>query len=200
MSQTKEQLGFDPDIEYRAIETALLETARGRWFLSEFGRRARRLDGNALEEAMKKLNSSLRQPPALLGALQREVEMLLATVADARITNFAKSTPDDTVDETVSCTQSILKATEDLHEMAWKLDGDETNADHCEAIARNVSRIYALSRLQGAESERARAFGEALDGLSQRLSALLQTIKYEMQVDDPHPDTDIAPRRAGFGN
>ena len=34
MSQTAEQLGFDPDTEYRAIEAALLETARGRWFLS----------------------------------------------------------------------------------------------------------------------------------------------------------------------
>lgn len=34
----------EPEQEYRAIERALVETARGRWFLRQHGRRARRLD------------------------------------------------------------------------------------------------------------------------------------------------------------
>ena len=184
MSQTKDQLGFDPDTEYRAIETALLETARGRWFLAEHGRRARRLDGNALEEALRKLSSTLRQPPALLGTLQREVESILAEIETARTANLAKSSTEGSGDSGPSNTQNILKAAEDLHELAWKLQADETNTGSCEAIARQVARIYAMSRMQSAESQRARQFGDALSGLESRLSALLQTITYEMQSDD----------------
>jgi hypothetical protein len=41
-SQPHAPTGFDNDTEYRAIEQALLETPRGRWFLAEHGRRARR--------------------------------------------------------------------------------------------------------------------------------------------------------------
>ena len=35
----------DPEGEYRAIESALLESARGRWFLAEHGRRECDVEG-----------------------------------------------------------------------------------------------------------------------------------------------------------
>ena len=130
---------------------------------------------------MSRLNSSLRQPPALLGALQREVETLLAGIDEARAVNFAKvQTPDG---EESSNPQTILKAAEDLHELAWSLQANEIDLANCEAIARNVSRIYAMSRLQGLESQRACQFGDTLDLLAGRLTALLQTISYELQDD-----------------
>ena len=50
----------ETDDEYRAIEAALLESARGRWFLAEHGRRARRLDSALLEDAIGRLQTSLR--------------------------------------------------------------------------------------------------------------------------------------------
>ena len=62
----------DSETEYRTIESALLESARGRWFLAEHGRRARRLDSALLEDAIGRLQTSLRQPPALLGQLQAD--------------------------------------------------------------------------------------------------------------------------------
>lgn len=192
MNQTKAELGFDPDTEYRAIEAALLETARGRWFLAEHGRRARRLDGNALEEAIEKLSSTLRQPPALLGTLKREVEGILSDIEAARSANFAKLPADGLGGDGPSNTQNILKAAEDLHELAWNLQADETNVGNCEAIARHVARIYAMSRLQSAESERAHQFGKALSGLASRLSALLQSITYEMLSDEPRAQHDSA--------
>ena len=52
----------ETDDEYRAIEAALLESARGRWFLAEHGRRARRFDSALLDDAIGRLQSSLRQP------------------------------------------------------------------------------------------------------------------------------------------
>ena len=67
-------IAVDTETEYRAIEATLLETVRGRWFLAEHGRRARRLDSALLEDAIRRLQASLREPPALLGQLKGEIE------------------------------------------------------------------------------------------------------------------------------
>lgn len=190
-SQTKDSSGFDADAEYRIIESALLETQRGRWFLAEHGRRARRLDTAALDEAMQRLNSSLRQPPALLGALQREIEELQRGLSEAKETLLAKSGSIAAVaasaEPSLSTPQSILKAAEDLHELAWSLQATDVDPEGCEAIARNASRIYALSQLQAVEGNRARHFAEAIEIAANRLSALLETIGHELQIDDGVP-------------
>jgi hypothetical protein len=185
-SQTWDSKGFDADAEYRIIESALLETQRGRWFLAEHGRRARRLDTAALDEAMQRLNSSLRQPPALLGALQREIEELKSGLDEARETLLSKSGGATAVssEPAFSTPQSILKAAEDLHELAWSLQATDVDPEGCEAIARNASRIYALSQLQAAEGTRARQFADAIETAANRLSGLLETITHEMQIDD----------------
>lgn len=184
MPQTvqKELPDFDTDTEYRAIEAALLETPRGRWFLSEHGRRARRLDSAVLQDAVDKLNSSLRQPPALLGALQREVEALQQALGDSRKSLLAKPMAAEGEPDT-SNSQNILKAAEDLHEMAWTLQTNDINPEGCEMIARNASRIYAMSQAQAAEGARARKFAETMEQTAMRLSALLEIIGHEMQAD-----------------
>jgi hypothetical protein len=181
-SQPHEPTGFDNDTEYRAIEQALLETPRGRWFLAEHGRRARRLDSAALDEAVQRLNTSLRQPPALLGALQREIEQLRVVLAEAGQTMLAKpaAAPGDVQ---IATPQAILKASEELHELAWSLQANDVNPEGCESIARNASRIYALSQAQAVEGARARQFSDALDQAAKRLNALLETIGHEMLVD-----------------
>ena len=84
MEQSISQLDFEPETEYRAIETALLETARGRWFLAEHGRRARRVDSAVLQDAIGRLQSSLRDPPALLGQLRNEVVSLQVLLNETR--------------------------------------------------------------------------------------------------------------------
>ena len=43
MNQMPKAQPVNPETEYRAIEAALLESARGRWFLAEHSRRARRI-------------------------------------------------------------------------------------------------------------------------------------------------------------
>ncbi|HEY8194310.1 MAG TPA: hypothetical protein VIF13_04615, partial [Hyphomicrobium sp.] len=104
----------DTETEYRAIEATLLETARGRWFLAEHGRRARRLDSTLLEDAIRRLQGSLREPPALLGQLKAEIETVKANLADTRARLMARPT----VDESILPTHAILKAAEDIHDIA----------------------------------------------------------------------------------
>jgi hypothetical protein len=171
----------DSEIEYRAIETALLESARGRWFLAEHGRRARRLDSAMLEEAIGRLQTSLRQPPALLGQLKGEIETLKAHLSETRATLLAKAPP--SVGEGNPAPHAILKAAEDIHNIAWSLQANPFDPKGCEEIARNAGKLYVLSQSQAATSERTMETVNALDSASNRLEAMLETVIHELQID-----------------
>ncbi len=183
-------MSMDIEQEYRTIEAALLNNPRGRWFLAEHGRRARRLDSVILEEAIERLQSSIRQPPALLGQLQNEIEELNQFIRETRTEMLAKpqrlavDAPSD------GPADGILRAAEDLHELAWTLQSNDINADACEKIARQASAIYALSVRQALESERTQKLAVALDAASARLESVLETISHESQIDREPPSSD----------
>ena len=196
----------DTEMEYRAIEQTLLETARGRWFLAEHGRRARRLDTALLEDAIGRLSTSLKQPPAVLGLMRLELEKLSGYVDQSRSLLLAKSTPrpagEPTGDAVNAADQPavarMLRMAEDIHELTWTLQADELSAQSCEAIARHASMLYAVSRQQAMESERALKFAEALDDTTNRLSILLDTLVHELQAYDGEtaaPPAEAAPLR-----
>ncbi len=67
MSQQKNTPSEPTDIlqleEYDAIESAVMETARGRWFLEEFARRHRVADTGMLLEAISRLGDSISRDP-----------------------------------------------------------------------------------------------------------------------------------------
>ncbi len=171
---------FDTAEEYRAIEAALLETARGRWFLSEHSRRSRRLETSQLESAISQLKSSMREPPALLGRLETELAALKAMVEVAKASLTARDkSPDPVGAPTTSA--SLLGAAEQLHELVWSLQSDEIDADLCERIGRQATSIFALTAKQAEEARRAQAYAKTLDALADRVSAVLETILLELQ-------------------
>ena len=172
-------LPSDTETEYRAIETTLLETARGRWFLAEHGRRARRLDSTLLDDAIKRLQSTLREPPALLGQLKAEIEAIKAQMAETRSTLLAKPV----VDESILPTHAILKAAEEIHDIAWSLQANPFDPKGCEEIARNAGKLYAMSQSQAAQSKRVVAAATALETSANKLEGILESIMHEMQVD-----------------
>ena len=192
--QSYAQMSMDVEQEYRAIEAALLNNPRGRWFLAEHGRRARRLDSAILEAAIERLQNSIRQPPALLGQLQSEVEELKRFLGETRADMLARPPKLDTEAPSNAPADGILQAAEDLHELAWTLQSNVINADACEKSARQASAIYALSVRQALESERTQKLAIALDAACARLNALLETIDHESQVDDapPPPSDEVA--------
>ena len=178
---------MDIEQEYLAIEAALLNNPRGRWFLAEHGRRARRLDSVMLEEAIGRLQNSIRQPPALLGQLQNEVEELNQFIRETREEMLAKPARLAVDPPSDAPADGILRAAEDLHELAWTLQSNDINADACEKIARQASAIYALSVRQALESERTQKLAIALDAASARLDSVLETISHESQIDREPP-------------
>lgn len=176
-----------PDQDYRSIEQTLLQSARGRWFLSEHGRRARRLDSKLLDDAVARLQMSLRQPPALLGQLQSEIAELKVFLSQTRAAILARpsaSGSSQMLDGAIQ-PQAILKAAEDIHDIAWSLQANPFNPAGCEQIARSAAKLYALSQTQAVESDRALSTASALDEASRRLEAILETVVHELQIDQP---------------
>lgn len=183
---------FDVEQEYRAIEATLLESTTGRWFLAEHGRRSRRLDSRMLEDAIGKLQSSLRQPPALLGQLQTEIGELRLFLAQTReeLMNRRAEAPAVAPGEAAAekgaattATSAILRAAEDMHELVWGLQAKDVDPVACEAIAKHASIIYAMSMQQAKTSERILALAAALDQAGGRLAAVLETIAHELETD-----------------
>lgn len=76
----------------------------------------------------------------------------------------------------------MLRMAEDIHELAWTLQADELSPDSCEAIARHASMLYAVSRQQAMESERALKFVAALDDAANRLTILLDALVHELNT------------------
>ena len=179
----------DLETEYRAIEAALLESARGRWFLAEHGRRARRLDSALLEDAIGRLETSLRQPPALLGQLKSEIEKLRNQIGQTRTDLLARPTSAPGSSEHSAdgsqphAPHSILKAAEDIHDIAWALQANPFDPVGCEAIARNAGRLYVLSQTHAVESQRALAVAGSLGDAARKLEAMLETVMHELQID-----------------
>jgi hypothetical protein len=173
----------DTDEEYRAIEAALLESARGRWFLAEHGRRARRLDSALLEDAIGRLQTSLRDPPALLDQLQNELSDLKSHIGTLRAELLAKPQPAAISATDGLAPRDILKAAEDVHEIAWSLQANPFDPKGCEEIARSAARLYTLSQEQATHSARTLAIAEALEGAMTKVDAVLETINHERTID-----------------
>ncbi len=72
------------DDEYRALHEALSESARGRAFLSEYGRRKRDADTEALLAAIERIEARLRADASAVQRLRDDLRMLLIAIRLAR--------------------------------------------------------------------------------------------------------------------
>ena len=181
---------LDAEQEYRAIEAAMLETSRGRWFLAEHSHRSRRLETLQLEGALDLLKSSLRDPPALLGRLKSELDTINGMLQATRSELLAQDRPGAVASggeapAPRTPVAGLLKAAEDLHELVWQLQAREIDPEVCEQIARQTAAIFTLSARQAQESQRALKLAAALDAVAQRVTGALETIALEAAPELP---------------
>ena len=116
--------------DYEAIEAAVLESPRGRWFLGEFARRNRAADPFMLLEAIRKLERGVAEnPPHQLSAdLAAELQDLSETIAS-------------TIDRGAGGDE-LLKAIDRLARIKEKIDGllaRRSDTGHGELTGENLS-------------------------------------------------------------
>jgi hypothetical protein len=121
-----------PEEDYEAIEAAVMETARGRWFLMEFARRNRTADTKVLLEAIARLEHQMGSAKYLPPTPHQPVSSgAVVTAATAEL--FAVEPPPQT-------TAVTLPALPEPPELAW-VDEPEAEIDQNRAIQPDIFEL-----------------------------------------------------------
>lgn len=171
-----------PREQYEALESAVMESARGRWFLAEYARRHRAADTMMLLDALRKLENAAaatsRPSPDIvdLATAIKTVRSEIAAINNDRLPDGGRVSADQRLysriaDDARSATSELAKRSISLHVIAGGLKASTVEEEHVEAVEANARSLETLSWSQEVLSQRiAKAMGllshidEALNG------------------------------------
>ncbi len=198
--------------DYEAIEEALLQSTRGRWFLSEYNQRNRSADTNMLLGAITKLETAVLTPQK--SAENTHIRSNLIEMAEAisltrnEIAAMRSANQDDCqfttateelgaiVEATEKATSDILEAAENIQELAWVLREKGSEDDACDRLDARATDIYTACSFQDLTGQRTSKVVNTLNFLENRVLAMIDiwgledidesNRKLQDQRDDAH--------------
>ncbi len=189
------------DRDYRAIQSALTETERGRWFLSEHLRRHRGSDTQILLEAIGRIESAMAGRPAVLAASERpggdqsEIALMITRI-DVAFTGPGSQESLPRLSD--AATSDVLDATERIQEAAWTLRERGADPAICDLLDQRATEIYAACAVQDGLARRLAAALELVRSLDERLSRTPATEAHDIPVASPptlaRPEPSNGPR------
>jgi chemotaxis protein CheZ len=208
------------EADYETIMSAVLETARGRWFLGEHMRRNRQADTRLVLKAIEQLESSLRVRPKDLGAERMRFDLVdMANAITRAKTEIASIKPaedregkigiatdelDAIVRATERATSEILTAIERIQEIAWTLREQGTDPAVCDLLDAQAAEAYAACSFQDLTGQRIRRVVKVMRFLEARIDAMIDILRIsehdapeaEAESEAPLPN---GPARPGEG-
>lgn len=150
MSEARSLTPLSED-DYEAIAAAVMETARGRWFMTEFAKRNRQADTAQLLSAIGRIERvvglgeaqpapepNLREAAALIGDLRLDLE---------RISGRGGEPSSGLAARIEGAATTIMTATESVQEASWSLREAGANDDACDMLDRRATEIYAATAI-----------------------------------------------------
>ncbi len=187
-----------PREEYDVIEGAMLETARGRWFLGEYAKRNRSADTDVLLQAIGRLENAVvgERGPSGMERLRFDLVEMAKAISRTKSEIAAIHTPDQDqsqleaasealdgiVRTTERATSDILQAAEEVQEVAWTLRETGADSQVCDRLDQNATQIYTACSFQDLTAQRTSRIVNTLRYLEQRLTAMIEIWANE---DDP---------------
>ncbi len=178
----------DLEAEFKAIELAVRETERGRWFLSEYARRNRHADTEMLLSAIARIERNVGVPRDTTQADNLRLDILdLSRVIARTRSEIAAIRPADAgqdplteasgelssiVTSTESATSAILAAAEKVQAAAWSLREAKAEPSLCDALDSRATEIFVACSFQDLTAQRTRKVIETLTFIEQRLQAM----------------------------
>jgi hypothetical protein len=202
------------DADYELIAEAVLETARGRWFLGEYARRNRQADTKLVLEAIEKLERSLAPRPEapeadrmridlieMLNAINRTKSEIAAIHSDddgGSHFDQASIELDAIVDTTEKATSDILAAAERVQEIGWTLREQGVEASICDLIDSHATAVYMACSFQDLTGQRTRKVIEVLRFLEARIDAMIRIWRLDdLEFTQASGDRLVAPQVRG---
>lgn len=184
------RLPLSPEREgdYLAIESAVMETARGRWFLAEYTRRHRAADTDAVLEAIGRLEQTVAHQNSvsqidrikidladMAQAIERTKTEIAALRREGEHEPISRATIelDAIVNETEAATSTILGAAEKIQEVAWTMREDGADGEICDVLDTQSTEIYTACSFQDLTGQRIRKVITVLGFLEHRINAMM---------------------------
>ncbi len=197
--------------DYEAIELAVMETARGRWFLREYAARNRQADTTMLLQAINRLEGAVSGERAMeqierirfdllemaksIAGLKIELDMHDDGGAEHSRFGDATSALDGIVRTTEQATSNILGATEQVQEIAWNLREQQYDEATCDRIDKLATDIYTACGFQDLTAQRTQKVVRTLRFLEGRINALVDAWVGK-DAGPAQPASGSAPQRA----
>src|SRR3954452_18828441 len=178
------------DADYEAIEGAVMETARGRWFLAEFARRNRNADTTMLLKALERIEAAMCGERSVEPVDRIRFDLVEMAKAIARTkTEIAAIKPDadhhgkfgeaseeldSVVQATEAATSEILACAEHIQEMAWILREQGIDGAVCDLLDAKATEVYTACSFQDLTGQRTRKVIGVLSYLEGRINAMIQ--------------------------
>ena len=178
------------DAEYEAIEGAVMETARGRWFLAEYARRNRNADTTMLLKALDRIEAAIRGERSVEPVERIRFDLVEMAKAIARTkTEIAAMKPDadhhgkfgeateeldSVVQATEAATSDILACAERIQEIAWTLREQGLDAEVCDLLDAKATEVYTACSFQDLTGQRTRKVIGVLRYLEGRINAMIE--------------------------
>ena len=197
------------DADYEMIAAAVLETARGRWFMTEHARRNRQADTKLVLEAIEKLERMIAQRHEgvepdrvrldlveMMNAITRtksEIAAIRPTRDASNHFDQASTELDAIVGTTEKATSDILASAERVQEMAWTLREQNADAGVCDMLDSNATEIYTACSFQDVTGQRIRKVIEVLRFLEARIDTMIKIWRLDDLEFVPAADHVSAP-------
>lgn len=203
--------------DYEAIEAAVMETTRGRWFLAEYARRNRNTDTDVVLTALDRVERTLRRDraapdidrirldladmaEAISRTKQEIAQMKLETEHGGRFAD-ASHELDAIVSQTETATNEILLAAEGIQEAAWTLREAGAADELCGKLDDHATEIYTACSFQDLTGQRTRKVVTVLRYLESRIHAMMSIWGIDAAEDveevaagaEPHHPGDARP-------
>jgi chemotaxis protein CheZ len=178
------------EVDYEMIESAVMETSRGRWFLAEFARRNRHADTTMLLKALERIEGAVtgeRSVSAvdrirfdlaeMAGAIARTRAEIAAIKPEAEHQGrFGKASEelDTVVQTTEAATSDILACAERIQELAWTMREQGLAPELCDLIDARATEIYTACSFQDLTGQRTRKVIGVLRYLEDRINAIIE--------------------------
>ena len=178
------------EADYEAIEAAVMETARGRWFLAEYARRNRNADTTMLLKALDRIEAVIRGERSVEPVDRIRFDLVEMSKAIARTkTEIAAMKPDadhhgkfgeateeldSVVQATEAATSDILECAERIQEIAWTLREQGLDAEACDLLDAKATEVYTACSFQDLTGQRTRKVIGVLRYLEGRINAMIE--------------------------
>jgi chemotaxis protein CheZ len=177
------------EIDYEQIEGAVMETARGRWFLAEYARRNRNADTTMLLKALERIEASIGGKRSVepvdrirfdLVEMSKAISRTKAEIASIKPDaghhgKFGEASEelDSVVLATETATSDILACAERIQEIAWTLREQGVESEVCDLLDANATEIYTACSFQDITGQRTRKVIQVLRYLEDRINAMI---------------------------